>query len=200
MTDSPTPTWFNGTEAKHLANTWQTWTLQDPHATPEVQKATLDGWFIDILPDLNQDDPEVARYLIQNSLWWIGMTGLDGVRQDTLPYVPPLLARWMAAIKKEYPTLSVVGELFDGDPALVSFFQGGEARFDGIDSGVDTLFDFPLYYAIRDVFAPRRLVRDVGARCWRATTSTATPRARHVPRPARRAALHERAAARRPRR
>ena len=142
-----------------------------------MQKATLEGWFIDILPDLNQDDPEIARYVIQNTLWWIGVTGLDGIRQDTLPYVHRRFWRdWMAAIKKEYPRLTVVGELFDGDPALVSFFQGGEARFDGIDSGVDTLFDFPLYYTIREAFAQRRLAARRRARCSRATTCTATRR------------------------
>jgi glycosidase len=161
VTDSPTPTWYYGTQEKHLANTWQTWTLHDPHATPEAQKATLEGWFIDILPDLNQDDPETARYEIQNTLWWIGVAGLDGVRQDTLPYVHRRFWRdWMAAIKKEYPKVAVVGELLDGDPALVSFYQGGEARFDGIDSGVDTVFDFPLYYAIRDAFAKNGSLRD----------------------------------------
>jgi glycosidase len=152
--DPPTPTWYNGTEARHLANTWQIWTLQDPQATPEMQKATLQGWFIDILPDLNQDDPETARYLTQNALWWVGMTGLDGIRQDTLPYVPRRFWReWTAALKSEYSKLTVVGELSDGDPALVSFFQGGVARFDGIDTGVDTLFDYPLYYKVREAFA-----------------------------------------------
>ena len=161
VSDAPTPTWYYGTQDKHLANTWQTWTLQDVHATPEVQKATLEGWFIDILPDLNQDDPETARYEIQNTLWWIGVTGLDGVRQDTLPYVHRRFWRdWMAAIKKEYPKVTVVGELLDGDPALVSFYQGGEARFDGIDSGVDTLFDFPLYYPIREAFSRGGSLRD----------------------------------------
>jgi neopullulanase len=119
-----------------------------------VTVATLDGWFIDILPDLNQDDPGVARYINQNTLWWVGAAGLDGIRQDTLPYVPRRFWRdWMAAIKREYPKVRVVGEMFDGDPALVSFFQGGNARFDGIDSGVDALFDFPQYYPIRRVFA-----------------------------------------------
>jgi glycosidase len=160
--DTPTPSWFNGTPETHLANTWQTWTLADPHGSPEMQKATLDGWFIDILPDLNQDDPETARYLIQNSLWWIGVSGLDGVRQDTLPYVHRRFWRdWMAALKKEYPSLRVVGELFDGDPALVSFFQGGQARFDGIDSGVDALFDFPAYFPLRRAFAEGRHVREL---------------------------------------
>jgi glycosidase len=160
--DSPTPTWYYGTREKHLANTWQTWTLQDPHGAPEMQKSTLEGWFIDILPDLNQDDPEVARYIIQNTLWWVGVTGLDGIRQDTLPYVHRRFWKdWMAAIKKEYPDLRVVGELLDGDPALVSFYQGGEARFDGIDSGVDTLFDFPLFYEVRDAFAKGESLREV---------------------------------------
>lgn len=160
--DSPTSTWYNGTAARHIANTWQTWTLMDPHAPPSLRKPTLDGWFINILPDLNQDDPETARYLVQNTLWWVGMTGLDGIRQDTLPYVPRTFWRdWMAAIKREFPNLRVVGELFDGNPALVSFFQGGARRFDGIDSGVDALFDFPLYYPLRRAFANGQSLRDV---------------------------------------
>lgn len=162
VADPPTPTWYYGTQERHLANTWQTWTLHDPHATPEMQKATLEGWFIDILPDLNQDDPEVARYIVQNTLWWVGVSGLDGIRQDTLPYAHRRFWRdWMAAIKREHPDLRVVGELFDGDPALVSFYQGGEARFDGIDSGVDTLFDFPLHFKIRDAFAKGGSLREV---------------------------------------
>ncbi len=162
VADPPTPTWYYGTQQKHLANTWQTWTLQDPHSTAEAQKSTLEGWFIDILPDLDQGDPEVARYTIQNTLWWVGVSGLDGVRQDTLPYVHRRFWRdWMAAIKKEYPDLRVVGELFDGDPVLVSFYQGGAPRFDGIDSGVDTLFDFPVYFKIRDAFAQGGSLRDV---------------------------------------
>jgi glycosidase len=162
VADPPTPTWYNGTQARHLANTWQTWTLHDPHSTPETQKDTLEGWFIDILPDLDQDDPEVARYLVQNTLWWIGVSGIDGVRQDTLPYVHRRFWReWMAAIKREHPDLRVVGELFDADPALVSFYQGGAPRFDGIDSGIDTLFDFPLYFALREAFAKTGSLRDV---------------------------------------
>ncbi|MBZ5590793.1 MAG: cyclomaltodextrinase N-terminal domain-containing protein [Acidobacteriia bacterium] len=163
VTDSPRPTWFNGTAQKHLANPWQTWTLMDPHATPALTRSTLEGWFIDILPDLNQNDPEVSRYLIQNTLWWIGATGIDGIRQDTLPYVPRGFWRdWSAAIKLEYPGFRVVGELFDEDPALVSFFQGGKPRFDGIDSGIDALFDFPLYGALRRVFARKAAAEDLG--------------------------------------
>ncbi|GLC23931.1 alpha-amylase family glycosyl hydrolase [Roseisolibacter agri] len=160
--DPPTPTWYNGTAQRHLANTWQTWTLADPYATPEMRRATLDGWFIDILPDLNQNDPEVARYVVQNTLWWVGTSGIDGIRQDTWPYVPRSFWRdWMGAIKREHPMLSVVGEVLDGDPTMIAFFEGGRVKFDGIDDGVDALFDFPLFYPIRNVFAKGSSIREV---------------------------------------
>lgn len=160
--DAPTPTWYNGTAAKHINNTWQTWTLADPHASPETRRATLQGWFIDLLPDLNQDDEEARRYLIQNTLWWIGMTGLDGIRQDTLPYVGRDFWRdWSAAIRREYPHFELVGEMWDGDPALVAFFQGGRTQPDGIDSGIDALFDFPLFYPLRRAFAEGKPLREV---------------------------------------
>jgi neopullulanase len=151
--DMPTPTWYNGTEDHHINETWQTWALKDQHATPNVTRAVVDGWFINILPDLNQNDPETRRYLIQNTLWWAGTSGLDAIRQDTLPYVPRDFWRdWMAAIKREYPQMNVIGETFDGNPAQVAFFQGGRAQWDGLDSGIDTEFDFPMFYAIRDAF------------------------------------------------
>jgi glycosidase len=160
--DPPTPTWFNGTEADHLVNTFQTWVLHDPHAVPSIKRATLEGWFINILPDLNQNDGEVARYIIQNTLWWIGITGIDGIREDTWQYVPNnFWKQWIAAIKREYPNFKVVGEVFDADPAHVSFFQGGRAQFDGIDSGLDTLFDFPLLYTLRRTFATGKRIDEI---------------------------------------
>ncbi len=160
--DSPLPDWFHGTAAKHIDETWQTWTIADPGATSKLRRPTLDGWFINILPDLNQEQPEVARYLIQNTLWWIGVSGMDAIRQDTLPYVPRTFWReWMAAIKREYPKFRVVGEMFDADPSLVSFFQGGRRQFDGVDSGVDSLFDFPLFYSVRNVFAQGHPAREL---------------------------------------
>jgi glycosidase len=162
VADSPTPTWYNGTARSHLANNWQTWTLADPYATPAMRRPVLEGWFIDILPDLNQEDPEVARYLVQNTLWWVGMSGIDGIRQDTWPYVPRSFWRdWMNAIKREHPTLRVVGEVFDGDPTMIAFFEGGRPQFDGIDDRVDALFDFPLFFSMRNAFAQGKPVRDV---------------------------------------
>jgi len=88
VADPPTATWYNGTPSNHLANSWKIWTTTTPNPPPDQLQSTLQGWFIDILPDLNQNDPEVATYLIENSLWWLGVTGADAVRQDTLPYVP----------------------------------------------------------------------------------------------------------------
>ncbi len=167
--DPPTSTWFNGTKAKHLKNVFQTWVLHDPRPVEELKRETMEGWFLDFLPDLNQSDPEVSRYLIQNTLWWIGTTGLDGIRMDTWQYVPNSFWRdWNAALKKEFPNFRVVGEVKDGDVVHTSFFQGGRVRFDGVDSGLDSLLDFPLFYPIRHAFAeghhldeiPKTLAKD----------------------------------------
>ena len=167
--DPPTPTWFNGTKSNHLKNVFQTWVLHDPRPDEELKRATMDGWFLDFLPDLNQKDPEVSRYLIQNTLWWIGTTGLDGIRMDTWQYVPNSFWHdWNAALKREFPNFRVVGEVKDGDVVHTSFFQGGRVRFDGVDSGLDSLLDFPLFYPIRHAFAeghqldeiPKTLAKD----------------------------------------
>ena len=148
---------------------FQTWVLHDPRPVEQLKRETMEGWFLDFLPDLNQHDPEVSRYLIQNTLWWIGVTGLDGIRMDTWQYVPNVFWRdWNAALKREFPNFKVVGEVKDGDAVHTSFFQGGRVRFDGVDSGLDSLLDFPLFYSIRHAFAegksidalPRTLARD----------------------------------------
>ena len=152
--DPPTATWFNGTPEHHLKETFNVWNLIDPHASSDLVRPVLNGWFADLLPDLNQSDPEVARYEIQNALWWIGMAGFDGIRQDTLPYVPrSFWAEWTTALKRQYPRLRVVGEVLDANPAITSFFQGGRKQADGVDSGIDTVFDYPVYFSIREVFA-----------------------------------------------
>ena len=148
--NEPTPTWFHGSPAGHFAGSFQFWTVADPHASPSLKKPVLEGWFANILPDMNQEDSEVTRYEIQNTLWWLGSIGFDGIRQDTWPYVPRAFWRdWMSAIKKQYPNVTVVGEIFDSDPALVSFFQGGRTQWDGIDDLVNSVFDFPLFSKLR---------------------------------------------------
>ncbi len=158
VTDAPKPDWFHGTASRHINETWQIWALPDPHASTRLKTDVLNGWFVDALPDMNQEDPDVAQYEIQNALWWVGSAGFDGIRQDTLPYVPRAFWHdWSAALKRQYPNLRSVGEVFDGNPAVPSFFQGGVKQPDGpetsTDSGIDAVFDFPTYFNIRDVFA-----------------------------------------------
>lgn len=159
--DPPTPTWFNGTKANHLKNVFQTWALHDPRPVEELKRETMEGWFLDFLPDLNQKDPEVSRYLIQNTLWWIGTTGLDGIRMDTWQYVPNSFWHdWTRALKREFPKFTVVGEVKDGDVVHTSYFQGGHVR-DGADSGLDSLLDFPLFYSIRHAFAEGKKLDEI---------------------------------------
>ncbi len=168
--DPPTPSWFNGTVKDHVSNNWQKWTAMNPRATYQTQQRNIDGWFIDILPDLNQNNPEVEKYLIQNSLWWIAQVGFDSIRMDTLPHVPRTFwAKWGAAVHKEFPKVNILGELFDSDPVLLSYFQKGKRGHDGIDPEIDTLYDFGLFYPIRNAFAKGGNIREVSqmfARDW----------------------------------
>jgi glycosidase len=114
---------------------------------------------------MNQEEPEVARYLIQNALWWVGITGLDGIRQDTIQFMPRFFIRDLSvALHRQYPRMWMVGEVFDFDPAHTSFFLGGRRGWDGIDTELDAVFDFPLWKASTDVFTnakPVRALRDV---------------------------------------
>jgi len=168
--DPPTPTWWNGTAAKHPNNNWQKWTAMNPRATYQTQARNIDGWFVDILPDFNQGDPEVEKCLIQNSMWWLEMNGFDSIRMDTLPHVPrKFWEKWGTAIKREYPNVNILGELYDGDPALVAYFQTGRRGHDGIDTQIDTLFDYALFNPIRAAFAngqPIRAVSQMFAHDW----------------------------------
>ncbi len=160
--DSPTPTWWNGTLENHPNNNWQKWTAMNPRATFQTQKHNIDGWFIDILPDFNQNDLEVEKYLIQHTIWWLETIGYDAIRMDTLPHVPRWFwEKWMTAIKAEYPNVNVLGELFDGDPALLAYYQGGRRGHDGVDTKLDTLYDFALFYAIRNAFAKGQNIRGI---------------------------------------
>jgi glycosidase len=144
--DSPLDDWFHGTLARHTVNRFTNSSLLSPHANPDEFRNTLDGWFSDDLPDMNQEEPEVARYEIQNSLWWIGTTGIDGIRQDTIQYMPRTFIRDLSdALHRQYPKMWMVGEVFDRDAAQTSFFIGGHKGWDSIDTKLDSVFDFPLW-------------------------------------------------------
>jgi glycosidase len=170
VSEPPLPDWFHGTQQHHMDSSdglnstfygkpeKQKSTndpfeaLVDPHAPARMSRNLTDGWFFNVLPDLNTEKPEVADYLLQNSVWWAETSGLDGFRLDTFPYVPrKFWSDWHARLHQIYPYMTTIGEVFHPDASVTSFFAGGQRRFDRIDSGVDTLFDFPLYFTLRDV-------------------------------------------------
>lgn len=157
----PLENWFS----PFKQNTFNDSVLFSRNASPAERDILLRGWFNEFLPDLNQDEPEVSRYLIQNALWWIGMTGIDGIRQDTIQYMPRAFIRdWSTAILKQYPNFYLVGEVLEMDSAHLAFFQGGKTGWDGIDTKLPSVFDFYLWEASRDVFTGRKpasALRDV---------------------------------------
>ncbi|MGA7930425.1 MAG: alpha-amylase family glycosyl hydrolase [Candidatus Sulfotelmatobacter sp.] len=165
VNDPPTRTWFHGTPAHHLEPAYTFTGLVDPHASPREYLNTLDGWFAGRLPDLNPDDPALAVYLAQNSMWWTEMAQLDGFRLDTFPYsTRQFWSGWHERMRQVYPQINAIGEVADGDSTITAFFEGGRKQFDGIDSGLATVFDFPLRDALRDVVingAPMAKIVDV---------------------------------------
>ncbi len=151
--DPPAPEWFHGTLAKHRIVQFNFYDLVDPHAPRQAWSTITDGWFTNEMPDLNQENPLVSRYLIQNALWWVETANLDGIRLDTFPYVGRAFWRdFHATLHSVYPRLTTVGEVYNGDPEVTSFFAGGVAHR-GIDTGLDTPFDFPVFFTLRDVLA-----------------------------------------------
>ncbi len=159
VTRPPLPDWFHGTSQKHLnsfspvkKSFYRLPELADPHAPDSLRRNLTDGWFFGILPDLNTENPTVAQYLQQNILWWLESTGLDGLREDTFPYVSrKFWSDWHTKLHNLYPQLTSIGEVFHPDPTVTAFFVGGKKDWDNIDTGLATVFDFPLFFAIRDV-------------------------------------------------
>ncbi|MCU1323153.1 MAG: Cyclomaltodextrinase [Acidobacteriaceae bacterium] len=150
--DEPADDWFHGTAAKHHTAQGDFAPLTNPHAAWRDKRDVTEGWFANLLPDMNQESPAVAQYLTQNAVWWVEEAGLDGLRLDTFPYVGR--AFWQGfhgTLHSLYPRLTTVGEVFNPDATITSSFAGGVVR-NGVDTGLDTPFDFPSYFALREVF------------------------------------------------
>ena len=162
--DEPTPNWFHGTVAHHIAGETRFDALIDPHAPQRDRIGTLDGWFVDSLPDMDTDDPAVAQYLRQNAVWWIEETGADALRIDTFPYVNrEFWHDFTAEIHTLFPRVTEVGEVSGPSPLINSSFAGSVTRA-GVDTGLYTPFDYPTYYAEQDTFvkdAPMKRLADV---------------------------------------
>jgi len=143
MKDPPAADWLNYAKGFVQTNNQHT-TVQDIHAAPEERQRFLDGWFVETMPDLNQRNPLVARYLIQNTIWWIEYANLAGIREDTYSYSDPqFLARWSNTVMEEYPRLNIVGEEMNDNPYMVAYWQKGVENRDGYKSGLPTVMDFP---------------------------------------------------------
>ncbi len=151
MDDLPTRTWLNSPET-HSRSTHARTTNQDPYASQYDKVAHADGWFADTMPDLNQRDPLLADYLVQNSIWWVEYLGLSGIRQDTYPYPDKhFMSEWTRRIMQEYPEFNMVGEEWSASPNVVSYWQRGKRNADGYVSYLPGVFDFPLQIALQKV-------------------------------------------------
>jgi glycosidase len=125
--------------------------VQDPHAAPQDRADFVEGWFSPGMPDLNQRNPHLAAYLIQNSLWWIEYAGLSGIREDTFGYADAqFLSAWGKAVLDEYPDFSMVGEEWSANPATVAHWQRGKVNPDGHVPHMPSMMDFPVHTALRD--------------------------------------------------
>lgn len=146
--DPPSRDWFNN-GGRFSPTTHVREALNDVHGSAADRRAFTDGWFVPAMPDLNQRNPLLARYLIQNSIWWIEYAGLSGLRIDTWSYSDRgFLAEWSRRVMQEYPRLNMVGEEWTTNPTTQAYWQRGSKPADGYQSSLPSLFDFPLQEAV----------------------------------------------------
>jgi glycosidase len=155
MKDLPTPDWINHA-GKFVATQHHRTAVQDPYASKEDAGNFTTGWFSPGMPDMNQTNPLVANYLIQNNIWWIEYAGLSGLRIDTFGYSDgAFLTEYTKRLMAEYPQLNMVGEEWSKLPAVVSHWQRGKVNFDGYVSHMPSMMDFPLTEAMRTALADK---------------------------------------------
>lgn len=148
MNDMPSADWLNYYPEYKITSHRRT-VNQDPHASESDKKIMSDGWFVPSMPDMNQRNPFLITYLIQNSIWWTEYVGLDGIRMDTYPYPDKFaMAEWTRRMLEEYPDFYMVGEEWAMNPAIVSYWQKGKVNVDGYVSELPGLMDFPLNNAV----------------------------------------------------
>jgi glycosidase len=149
LQDMPTPDWLTY-QGKYVPTEHHRVALQDPYASDEDKRNFTDGWFVQSMPDLNQANPYLATYLIQNDIWWIEYAGLAGLRVDTYGYSnTDFLSRWSGALMAEYPHLNLVGEEWSTMAPVVAHWQQGKRNFNGYESHMPSMMDFPLTDAMR---------------------------------------------------
>jgi len=150
MDDLPSNDWINNPNDYFITNHRRT-TLRDPYASNYDRKHFTDGWFVPTMPDLNQRNPLLADYLIQNTLWWIEYINLAGIRMDTYSYSDKdFMKDWTCAVMNEYPNFNICGEEWSLNPAVLAYWQKGKENPDGYTSCLPGLLDFPLQNALKN--------------------------------------------------
>lgn len=141
MKDMPSKDWYNHPEGNELTN-FRLSTIHDPYVSDYDLDHTVNGWFVSAMPDLNQKNPHLMKYLIQNSIWWIESSKINGIRMDTYPYADMQgMAQWAADVLKEYPNFNIVGECWYGNEAGPAFWQSGSKINPG-ETNLPTVMDF----------------------------------------------------------
>ena len=142
--DPPFSNWLNFNNS-YSQTTHRRETVQDIHASEYDKKNFVDGWFVETMPDLNQNNKFMSKYLIQNAIWWIEYSGIKGYRVDTYPYSDKdFMSDWTYEIMNEYPHFNIVGEEWSDTPIVTSYWQAGKVNHDGYVSYLPSLMDFPL--------------------------------------------------------
>lgn len=151
MGDFPFSDWLNHQDG-FVPTSHDLYSVMDPYAPESERKRMLDGWFVPDMPDLNQRNPHLATYLIQNSIWWIESARIDGIRHDTHPYADfDFLAKWCKAIEDEYPGFNIVGESWYIDSAPLAWWQRN-SKINGQQTNLKTTMDFSLMNACEKAF------------------------------------------------
>ncbi len=128
-------------------------TLTDPYAAQSDKHSMSDTWFDSMMPDMNQQNPLLATYFIQNSIWWVEYAGIDGIRMDTYPYPDKdFTAQWAKAVMTEYPQFYIVGEVWINDVGMSAYWQSNTRNKDGFVSNLPATTDFPLNFALSAAF------------------------------------------------
>ncbi|MDG0978376.1 MAG: glycoside hydrolase family 13 protein [Halieaceae bacterium] len=144
MQDLPFQDWVNYPDSRQRTNHRRE-SVQDPYSVASDRENFQSGWFVDAMPDLNQRNAHMARYLIQSTIWWIETLGLSGLRVDTYSYSDKaFLTQWNAALLAEYPNLNSVGEEWSLNPTIVAYWQEGKHNSDGYLGSSPAMMDFPL--------------------------------------------------------
>lgn len=141
MDDMPMDDWYNHPEGDVMTN-FRLSTIHDPYVSDHDLDATVNGWFVRSMPDLNQRNPHVAKYLTQNSIFWIEDSKIDGIRMDTYPYADRFaMAKWIADVEREYPSFNIVGECWYGTEGGEAFWQR-DSKVNPVDPNLKTVMDF----------------------------------------------------------